>query len=135
MNTVVSRALNSYQDISNTNRQTQDPKELVGLLFNGLTDRIAGAIAALARGDRAARGEYISKAQKILFGLIDSLDYESGGDIAVNLGRLYEYSIRRLTEAHVSEDEEILAEIMDIASGIRDAWNKIPTKGNLSASQ
>jgi len=64
MNTVASRALNSYQDISNTNRQTQDPKELVGLLFNGLTDRIAGAIAALARGDRAARGEYISKAQK-----------------------------------------------------------------------
>ena len=32
-------------------------------------------------------------------------------------------------------DTIVLAEIMDIASGIRDAWNKIPTKVNLSATQ
>jgi flagellar protein FliS len=135
MNTSVSRALSSYKDVSNTDRQTQDPKELVGLLFNGLTDRIASARAALAKGDRMARGDYISKAQKILFGLIDSLDYEAGGEIAMNLGRLYEYSIRRLTEAHAAEDDAILAEVMDLASGIRDAWNKIPTSKHLSSVQ
>ena len=135
MNTSVFRALSSYKDVSNTDRQTQDPKELVGLLFNGLTDRIASARAALAKGDRMARGDYISKAQKILFGLIDSLDYEAGGEIALNLGRLYEYSIRRLTEAHAEEDDAILAEVMDLASGIRDAWNKIPTSNHLSSVQ
>lgn len=135
MNTSVSRALSSYKDVSNTERQTQDPKELVGLLFNGLTDRIASARAALAKGDRMARGDYISKAQKILFGLIDSLDYEAGGEIAMNLGRLYEYSIRRLTEAHAEEDDAILAEVMDLASGIRDAWKKIPTSKHLSSVQ
>ncbi len=135
MNTSVSRALSSYKDVSNTDRQTQDPKELVGLLFNGLTDRIASASGCACKRRQDGEGRLHIKGAKILFGLIDSLDYEAGGEIAMNLGRLYEYSIRRLTEAHAEEDDAILAEVMDLASGIRDAWNKIPTSKHLSSVQ
>jgi flagellar protein FliS len=135
MNTTVLKALNSYEQVSHTSRETKDPRELVGLLFQGLTDRIASARAAHANGDRNLRGQNISKAQKILFGLLDSLDFDQGGEVAQNLAKVYNYSIRKLTEAHAEESDESMREIMDIAAGLRDAWKQMPASKSLAAVQ
>ena len=63
------RAMSSYQNVERTKRDTNNPQELVSLLFTGLTDRIASARKALADNDRTTRAEQVTKAQKILFGL------------------------------------------------------------------
>jgi flagellin-specific chaperone FliS len=42
------RAMSSYQNVERTKRDTNNPQELVSLLFTGLTDRIASARKALA---------------------------------------------------------------------------------------
>jgi flagellar protein FliS len=107
----------------------------VKLLFIGLTDRIAAARAALDKGDRAARAIAVTKAQKILFGLRDSLDFKAGGELAINLDSLYDYCLRRLTKAHAREDDEIFAEVMDLMVSIRDAWKEIPTTNELATVQ
>ena len=93
------------------------------------------ARAALAKGDREARASAVTKSQKILFGLRDSLDFDAGGELASNLDSLYEYSIRLLTRAHAREDDKIFSEVMDLMVGIRDAWQEIPTTKNLSRVQ
>jgi flagellar protein FliS len=100
-----------------------------------LTDRIASARAALSKGDREARAVAVTKAQKILFGLRDSLDFKTGGDLAENLDALYEYCLRRLTRAHASEDDEVFSEVMDLMVTIREAWNEIPTDPTLGRVQ
>ena len=104
-------------------------------MFEGLTDRIARARSALAKDDREGRAEAVTKAQKILFGLRDSLDFDKGGDLALNLDSLYEYSIRRLTKAHAREDDSIFQEVMDLMVMIRDAWKQIPTEHKLGNVQ
>jgi flagellar protein FliS len=129
------RGISEYNAVSSTANETRDPHELVKLLFIGLTDRIAMARAALAKGDREARASAVTKSQKILFGLRDSLDFDAGGELASNLDSLYEYSIRLLTRAHAREDDKILSEVMDLMVGIRDAWQEIPTTKNLSRVQ
>ena len=129
------RGISEYNAVSSTANETRDPHELVKLLFIGLTDRIAIARAALAKGDREARASAVTKAQKILFGLRDSLDFDAGGELASNLDSLYEYSIRLLTRAHAREDDKIFSEVMDLMVGIRDAWQEIPTTKNLSRVQ
>jgi flagellar protein FliS len=129
------RGISEYNAVSSTANETRDPHELVKLLFIGLTDRIAMARAALAKGDREARASAVTKAQKILFGLRDSLDFDAGGELASNLDSLYEYSIRLLTRAHAREDDKIFSEVMDLMVGIRDAWQEIPTTKNLSRVQ
>jgi flagellar protein FliS len=129
------RGISEYNAVSSTSNETRDPHELVKLLFIGLTDRIAMARAALAKGDREARASAVTKAQKILFGLRDSLDFDAGGELASNLDSLYEYSIRLLTRAHAREDDKIFSEVMDLMVGIRDAWQEIPTTKNLSRVQ
>jgi flagellar protein FliS len=129
------RGISEYNAVSSTSNETRDPHELVKLLFIGLTDRIAMARAALAKGDREARASAVTKSQKILFGLRDSLDFDAGGELASNLDSLYEYSIRLLTRAHAREDDKIFSEVMDLMVGIRDAWQEIPTTKNLSRVQ
>ena len=129
------RGISAYQSVAMTTAETRDPHELVKLLFAGLTDRIAMARAALEKGDRVARAIAVTKAQKILFGLRDSLDFEAGGELALNLDSLYEYCIRRLVNAHAREDDEIFAEVMDLMVSIREAWKVIPTTKELARVQ
>jgi len=127
--------ISEYQSVAMTTTETRDPHELVKLLFVGLTDRIAMARAALEKGDREARAIAVTKAQKILFGLRDSLDFKAGGDLAVNLDSLYDYCLRRLTTAHAREDDEIFAEVMALMVSIREAWKEIPTTNELARVQ
>jgi len=127
--------ISAYQSVAMETAETRDPHELVKLLFVGLTDRIAMARAALERGDREARAIAVTKSQKILFGLRDSLDFEAGGELALNLDSLYEYCHRRLVRAHAREDDEIFGEVMDLMVSIREAWKVIPTAKKLAKVQ
>ena len=135
MPTLRKRGISAYQSVAMTTAETRDPHELVKLLFVGLTDRIAMARAALEKGDRVARAIAVTKAQKILFGLRDSLDFEAGGELALNLDSLYDYCLRRLVNAHAREDDEIFAEVMDLMVSIREAWKVIPTTKELARVQ
>ena len=129
------RGVSEYKSVALASAETRDPHELVKLLFAGLTDRIAASRAALEKGDRLARAVAVTKAQKILYGLRDSLDFEAGGELAINLDSLYEYCLRRLTTAHAREDDEIFAEVMDLMVSIRDAWKEIPTTNKMARVQ
>ena len=136
MNVQKRRAISNYTQVAATNNEdTKTPHELVKLLFDGLTDRIASARSALAREDREERAKAVTKAQTILWGLRDSLDFKVGGELAVNLDSLYEYCLRRLTTAHAKEDDEIFSEVMDLMVSIRDAWRAIPATTELSQVQ
>ena len=135
MNAQRLRAISDYNNVAKTKTDTKDPHELIKLLFEGLTDRIALARSALAKNDREGRAEAVTKAQKILFGLRDSLDHEKGGELANNLDSLYEYSIRRLIKAHAREDDSIFAEVMDLMVMIREAWKQIPTDHKMGKVQ
>jgi len=129
------RGISEYKSVALASAETRDPHELVKLLFAGLTDRIAASRAALEKGDRLARAVAVTKAQKILYGLRDSLDFEAGGELAINLDSLYEYCLRRLTTAHAREDDEIFAEVMGLMVSIREAWKEIPTTNELARVQ
>ena len=135
MNAQKLRAISDYNNVAASKTDTKDPHELVKLLFEGLTDRIALARSALAKEDREGRAEAVTKAQKILFGLRDSLDFKTGGELATNLDSLYEYSIRRLIKAHAREDDSIFKEVMDLMVMIRDAWKQIPTEHKMGKVQ
>jgi flagellar protein FliS len=121
------RALSNYATVERTKRDTEKPQELVLLLFQSLTDRIAMARKALADNDRVTRATAVTKAQKILFGLSQTLDFEKGGELARNLHSLYSYCIERLGSGHAKEDDLIFEEVFDLMAMIRDAWESMPT--------
>ena len=101
-----------------------DRHELVTLLFKALIGALTGAEVHHQHENKDQVREYVAKACRILAGLQGSLDYERGGDIAVNLGQLYGYSIRKLFAANVNLDNapDNVAEVKSLLEPIAEAW-------------
>ena len=104
-----------------------DKHELISLLFKALIGALAGAEVHHHHQNKDQVREYLSKACRILAGLQGSLDYERGGDIAVNLGQLYGYSIRKLFAANVNLDTapDNVAEVKSLLEPIAEAWENM----------
>ncbi len=67
----------------------------------------------------------LQHAQDILTELFIGLDYERGGGIAVNLGRIYNYMLRELIALDEMNVQETLDRLISIAGNLRDAWVQV----------
>lgn len=106
-----------------------DPHRLIALLLAGACERIRLAEACLQNGDQARKGKAIGEACAIVGHLNGSLDHEAGGEIAGNLSSLYDYLMRRLTEANLNNDTGALQECLSLLVEIETAWNAIQPGG------
>ena len=52
------------------------------------------------------------------------MDLENGGELAHSLSGLYVYFDNRLQEANISKNKEIIEEILQRISDLRDAWSE-----------
>ncbi|MDD2544927.1 MAG: flagellar export chaperone FliS [Burkholderiaceae bacterium] len=125
------RAASAYQRINvETSMHTIDQHQLVSLLLKGAIDAIAAARGALARGDVPLKCNSISKAIRIIEeGLSTALDKEHGGELAENLGALYDYCIHRLILANAHNDDSMLLEVQRLVEPIEQSWNEIKKSG------
>lgn len=121
------RAANAYQRINvETSMHTIDQHQLVSLLLQGAISAIATARGALARGDVLLKCNSVAKAIRIIDeGLNTALDREEGGELAVNLGQLYDYCLRRLILGNARNDDAILLEVQRLIEPIAQGWNEI----------
>lgn len=68
------------------------------------------------------KGQSISRCLDILGGLDSALDMEQGGELALNLHKLYDYCGQRLFEVSVSNRVEGLQEVRNIIGELRIGW-------------
>ncbi|MEY8206041.1 MAG: flagellar export chaperone FliS, partial [Bermanella sp.] len=71
------------------------------------------------------KNEKIGQVVEILCSLQESLDHERGGNISVNLERLYDYMTRRLFDANRLNDTDIINEVMGLILEIKAGWEGI----------
>lgn len=120
-------AINAYKDVGiETSVMGADPHKLVALLYQGALLAICTAKYEMTNRRIEAKGKAIGKAIAIIGeGLQASLDMKAGGEIAQNLFNLYGYMVRRLTEANLRNDPEILDEVTRLLTELQDAWSAI----------
>ena len=125
------RAANAYQRINvETSMHTIDQHQLVSLLYEGVLNAVATARGAMARGDVLGKVNGISKAVRILEeGLSTALDKEDGGELAQNLGELYDYCLHRLILANARNDDAMMLEVMRLIEPVALGWNEIKRIG------
>jgi len=104
------------------------PHQLINMLLKGVLDNMAQAKGAMTRGDAARKGEFISKGIAIIDSLRASVNEEKGGEIANNLIGLYSYIERRLLEANINSDMDILDEVTGLVKEIKLGWDGIPAE-------
>lgn len=106
------------------------PHRLIQLLFEGALERIAQAKGAMRQKQWERKGELISKAINIVGGLQGSLVDAGDGELSTNLDNLYDYMIRRLSEANLKNEESMLDEVTGLIAEIKEAWDAIAVEAN-----
>jgi flagellar protein FliS len=99
---------------------TSTPEELTLMLYNGLIKFIMQAQSSIAEKDIEKASNSIIRAQDIVQHFRTTLDMQY--EVALSMDALYEYMHRRLIEANLKKDPEILSEVLGFAKEFRDTW-------------
>jgi flagellar protein FliS len=102
--------------------RTADPLRLVVMIYDVAVAQVGQARAALSAGDPSAKARAVDRVARCLGVLQESLDMEQGADVAKNLDRLYGYLQRRLTQAHLRNDDRVFEEIAGHLQELGSAW-------------
>ena len=104
------------------------PHRLVQMLMEGVQEKLLSAKGYMAAKNIAKKGEHISWAISIIDSLRACLNTEQGGEVAENLGSLYDYMETRLLEANLKNDPAIIDEVGQLMAQIKSGWDAIPAE-------
>nr|WP_300095269.1 flagellar export chaperone FliS [Sedimentibacter sp.] len=113
---------NAYNQYKQNSIYTASPEELTLMLYNGLVKFLMQAQAACEKKEIEKTHNSIKRAQDILTEFRETLDRKY--PIAENLDALYDYMYRRLVDANIAKDAEIVDEVLGIAKELRDTWSQ-----------
>lgn len=114
---------NAYAQYITNKVLTASPGELTLMLYEGAIKFCNIAIDAVENKDVPRAHNNIRKVSNIIDYLRKTLDMKY--PVAQDFERMYVYLDRRLTEANVKKDKEILDEINGHLHSIRDNWKEV----------
>ncbi|SFM43143.1 flagellar export chaperone FliS [Thermodesulforhabdus norvegica] len=117
-----------------TQVETADPVSLVIMCYDAIIDDLKEAQKYHQEKNLEATYDKVRHAQDVITELLVGLDYERGGDIAVNLGRLYNFMLRQLIGVNSRTSPDYYDPLIKIMEELRDAWRQIPRSGLSSTS-
>ncbi len=107
------------------NSESISSHQLISLLLAGGLERISQAKSSLSEGKTKDAEVLLQKIIGIISGLRNSLDFERGGEIAVNLNSLYDYMLGRIDAAPEAARLAVVEEVGELLSEVKAAWDKM----------
>jgi len=116
------KGLEAYQ---NTAVTTQNKGRLIVMLYDGAIKFLKLAIKEMEAGNHQAKGQYINKAKDIINELNVVLDTEAGGEVAMNLRKLYVFMNAHLTQANTKLDTQKVRDVIKLLEELNESWKAI----------
>jgi flagellar protein FliS len=104
--------------------ETATPEEILIMLYEGAIRFLLIAKKADTEKDLEKYNKYLLKSQAIISEFMNSLDMEIGGEMAINLYRLYEYLHYRLVQANIKKDVAMIDEVLDHLRSLKATWEE-----------
>lgn len=126
MATVMNNAYNQY---SQNKILTASPAELTLMLYEGAIKFCNLAIVGIEQKNIEKANNNIIKVEKIIqeFQITLNFDYP----IANDFNNVYNYLIKRLREANIKKDKEILEEVNTHLHTMRDTWKEVMRRAHV----
>lgn len=124
---------NPYSKIKTNSIMTASPQELTLMLYDGAIKFGNQSKAALEDGDIVKAHNLNLRVQAIIEEFQVTLDMKY--EVSKGMALMYDYIKRRLIEANVSKDPEILEEALTFIRDMRNTWKEAMqlAKGTASA--
>ena len=114
---------NGYAAYQNSKIMTASPAELTLMLYDGAIKFCNIAIAAIEKKDIEKAHNNIIKVERIINEFQACLDRKY--PVAQDFDNVYIYIKRRLHEANIKKDAEILEEVLKHLRTMRDTWKEV----------
>lgn len=114
---------NAYEQYNNNKVMMASPAELTLMLYEGAIKFCNIAIMGIEQNDIEKAHNNIRKAEKIIQYLRETLDMRY--PVAKEFENIYVYLERRLVEANIKKEKEILEEICEHLRSVRDTWKEV----------
>lgn len=116
-------AINAAMAYKNNAIQTASPAELTLMLYEGAIKFSNIAVMAIENGDIKKAHDNIIKVENIILEFRSTLDHKY--PVWEDFDRVYDYIYRRLVEANIKKDKEILEEALGYIREMRDTWKEV----------
>lgn len=102
---------------------TASPAELTLMLYEGAIKFCNKAIYAIEDHDISKANENLLNAQKIIMEFRGTLDFKY--PVAKDFELIYDYIYRRLVEANIKKDKDIVEDALNYIRDMRDTWKEV----------
>lgn len=103
--------------------QTASPARIILMLYEGAIKFCNIGLDGIKEGDIQKSNMNIQKAEKIIVQLRMDLDMKY--PVAKEFDQVYDYIYRRLVEANMQKDAEVLEEALGHIKTMRDTWIEV----------
>lgn len=114
---------NPYEQYNRNKILTASPAEVTLMLYEGAIKFCNIAIMAIEQKDIEKAHTNIMKTQRIIEEFRNTLDHKY--PVWEDFDRVYVYLLRRLFEANIGKDKEILEEVNTHLRSMRDTWKEV----------
>lgn len=112
-----------YAAYANNKIATASPGELTLMLYEGAIKFANLAIMAIEENDIQKAHTNIMKVQRIIEEFQSTLNHKY--PVAEEFEAVYSYLMRRLREANIKKDKEIMEEVLEHLRTMRDTWKEV----------
>lgn len=116
-------ARNPFAEYTNNKILTASPAEVTLMLYEGAIKFCNIAIIAIEQGEIEKAHVNIKKTQRIIEEFRNTLDHKY--PVAEDFDKIYVYLLRRLLQANVKKDKQILEEVNMHLRSVRDTWKEV----------
>ncbi|WP_310604064.1 flagellar export chaperone FliS [Anaerosporobacter sp.] len=116
-------AFNYAATYQNNKIQTASKGELTLILYDAGVKFVNMAILALEKDDMEGANKNIKKAEDVITEFRSTLDHKY--PVANDFDLVYDYMYRRLIEANIKKDKEILEAVLVDFKEMRDVWKQV----------
>jgi len=116
-------ANNAYAQYANNKILQASPAELTLMLYEGAIKFCNIAIMAIENKEIEKAHKNIMKVERIIEEFQLTLNFKY--PIANDFNNVYTYLLRRLREANMTKDKEILEEVNEHIRTMRDTWKEV----------
>jgi len=104
---------------------TATPHRIIQMLMERALTKMGVAKNHMEREEIHEKGSNIGVAISIIGMLQASLNHKTNASMSANFDELYGYMMRRLLEANIRNDPNIIDEVYGLLQELKDAWDAI----------
>jgi flagellar protein FliS len=115
---------NPYATYKNNSVTYASKEQLLLMLVEGAVKFAKIGRQAILDKDIKKSHENLVKAQNIFYELMSTMNVEQGGEWAKVMMNIYDFIVRRLTDANIKKDIVIMDEVIPLIEDVKNTWEE-----------